>query len=90
MLATYRAGLIRLFGPAHEKWANDTIVAVAQALRYWLLRQFIEMALVGVLTTLAVWRIGPAVPSGPWRDRRIDGVCSGSHTGGDSPLSRWR
>ena len=62
MLATYRAGLMRLFGPAHERWANDTIVAVAQALRYRLLRQFIEMALVGVLMTLAVWRIGLPSP----------------------------
>jgi predicted PurR-regulated permease PerM len=60
--ALYRAGLVRLFGPTHEEWANDTIVTVADALRYWLLGQFIEMALIGALTTLAVWAIGLPSP----------------------------
>jgi predicted PurR-regulated permease PerM len=58
----YRNGLVRLFGPAHEEWANDTLVTVAQALRYWLLGQFVQMALIGVLTTLAVWLIGLPSP----------------------------
>lgn len=58
----YRTGLVRLFGPAQEHWADDTIVAVAQALRYWLLGQFIEMALIGAMTTLAVWLIGLPSP----------------------------
>ena len=60
--ALYRAGVVRLFGPTHEEWANDTIVAVAEGLRYWLLGQFIEMALIGALTTLAVWQIGLPSP----------------------------
>jgi predicted PurR-regulated permease PerM len=60
--ALYRAGLVRLFGPRHEEWANDTIVTVAQALRYWLLGQFVQMALIGVMTTLAVWLIGLPSP----------------------------
>jgi predicted PurR-regulated permease PerM len=60
--ALYRAGVVRLFGPTHEEWANDTIVAVAEGLRYWLLGQFIEMALIGALTTLAVWLIGLPSP----------------------------
>ena len=58
----YRAGLVRLFPPAQEAWADDTIVTVAQALRYWLLGQFVQMALIGVLTTLAVWLIGLPSP----------------------------
>lgn len=58
----YRDGIVRLFGRTHEKWANDTLVAVAEALRYWLLGQFVEMVLVGVLTTLAVWMIGLPSP----------------------------
>ncbi len=60
--AVYRAGVVRLFGPEHEEWANDTIVTVAQALRCWLLGQFLEMVMVGALTTLAVWLIGLPSP----------------------------
>jgi predicted PurR-regulated permease PerM len=60
--ALYRAGLVRLFGPAQEKWADETIVDVARALRYWLLGQFVQMALIGALTTLAAWLIGLPSP----------------------------
>jgi len=60
--ALYRAGVVRLFGPALEKWADETLVDVARALRYWLLGQFVQMALVGALTTLAVWLIGLPSP----------------------------
>jgi len=60
--ALYRAGLVRLFPPAQEEWAHDTVITVAQALRYWLLGQFLEMVMVGALTTLAVWLIGLPSP----------------------------
>jgi len=60
--ALYRAGLVRLFPPAQEEWARDTVITVAQALRYWLLGQFLEMVMVGALTTLAVWLIGLPSP----------------------------
>lgn len=60
--ALYRAGVVRLFGPAREEWANETIVSVAAALRYWLLGQFIQMAMIGVLSALAVWFIGLPSP----------------------------
>ncbi len=58
----YRTGLVRLFPTAQEEWAHDTIVTVAQALRYWLLGQFVQMALIGALTTLAVWLVGLPSP----------------------------
>jgi len=60
--ALYRAGLVRLFGPDREEWADETIVSVAQALRYWLLGQFVQMATIGVLSALAVWLIGLPSP----------------------------
>jgi predicted PurR-regulated permease PerM len=60
--ALYRAGLVRLFPPAQEEWANDLIVTVSLALRYWLLGQFVQMAIIGSLTTLAVWLIGLPSP----------------------------
>jgi len=60
--ALYRGGLVRLFGRAQAKWADETIVDVAQALRYWLLGQFVQMAIIGSLTTLAAWLIGLPSP----------------------------
>lgn len=60
--ALYRAGLVRLFGPDREQWADETIVSMAAALRYWLLGQFLQMAMIGVLSALAVWLIGLPSP----------------------------
>ena len=60
--ALYRAGLVRLFGPRQGRWADETLVNVAGALRYWLIGQFVQMALIGALTTLAVWLIGLPSP----------------------------
>ena len=58
----YRVGLVRLFDPARQAWANETFLSVARALRYWLLGQFVQMALVGSLSALAVWLIGLPSP----------------------------
>jgi predicted PurR-regulated permease PerM len=58
----YRAGLVRLFSPDREEWADETIVSVARALRYWLLGQFVQMAIIGVLSALPVWLIGLPTP----------------------------
>lgn len=57
----YRDGLIWLFPPRAHARAAEIIDGIGEALRLWLLGQLIEMILIGVLSTLAVWIIG--VPS---------------------------
>lgn len=57
----YRSGLIWMFPPSKHGRVAEIIDGIAEALRLWLLGQLIEMILIGVLTTLAVWIIG--VPS---------------------------
>ena len=58
----YRKGLVLLFNPARQGWADETILSVAQALRYWLLGQLLQMAVIGVLSALAAWLIGLPSP----------------------------
>jgi predicted PurR-regulated permease PerM len=58
----YRKGLVLLFNPARQEWADETMLSVARALRYWLLGQFVQMALIGVLSALATWLIGLPSP----------------------------
>jgi predicted PurR-regulated permease PerM len=58
----YRRGLVLLFNPARQQWADETLLSVARALRYWLLGQFAQMALIGVLCALATWLIGLPSP----------------------------
>ena len=58
----YRVGLVRLFAPGRQAWADETFISVARALRYWLLGQFVQMALIGILSALAVWLIGLPSP----------------------------
>ncbi len=57
----YRRGLIWLFPPNKHARAAEIFDGIAAALHLWLLGQLIEMALIGALTTFAVWIIG--VPS---------------------------
>jgi predicted PurR-regulated permease PerM len=57
----YRDGLIWLFPPRAHARAAEIIDGIGEALRLWLVGQLIEMILIGVLATLAVWIIG--VPS---------------------------
>jgi predicted PurR-regulated permease PerM len=57
----YRDGLIQLFPPQDHAYARDRIDAIAGALRLWLIGQLIQMVLIGVLATAAVWALG--VPS---------------------------
>lgn len=54
----YRRGLVLLFRPAQQQWVDDTLLTVARALRYWLLGQFVQMALIGSLCFLAASLIG--------------------------------
>jgi predicted PurR-regulated permease PerM len=57
----YRSGLIRLFPPSKHARAAEIFDGIGEALRLWLLGQLVEMVLIGVLSTFAVWLIG--VPS---------------------------
>ena len=57
----YRNGLVWLFPPRAHEHAARIIDGIGEALRLWLIGQLIEMVLIGVLSTLAVWMIG--VPS---------------------------
>jgi predicted PurR-regulated permease PerM len=58
----YRKGLIWLFPPRHHGRAAEIFDGIAEALRLWLLGQLIEMFVIGLLTTLAVWMIGVPGP----------------------------
>ena len=57
----YRSGLVRLFPRRHHARAAHILDGIAEALRLWLIGQLCQMALIGALSTLAVWLIG--VPS---------------------------
>lgn len=54
----YRAGLIQLFPPHLHEEARATLDNIGKALRLWLLGQFIQMAIIGCLTLLAVGLLG--------------------------------
>lgn len=57
----YRSGLVWLFPPSKHARAGEIFDEIAAALRLWLLGQLVEMVLIGLLSTFAVWIIG--VPS---------------------------
>lgn len=58
----YRSGLARLFTPRLRPDIDQTIRDIAAALRLWLIGQLIQMLVIGVLSTLAVWFIGLPSP----------------------------
>jgi predicted PurR-regulated permease PerM len=55
---TYRAGLIRLFPPAHRDRARRIVEQVGEALLWWLFGKLIAMAAIGGLTYLGLWALG--------------------------------
>jgi predicted PurR-regulated permease PerM len=57
----YRDGVIWLFPPSRHARAAEIYDGIGEALRLWLIGQLVEMALIGALSTFAVWIIG--VPS---------------------------
>lgn len=59
---TYRYGLIQLFPPRHHRQAGRAVDEIGTALRLWLLGQLIQMVLIGIITTVAVWVIGLPSP----------------------------
>lgn len=58
----YRRGLRNLFPLRWRVSADETIDDIGRGLRLWLLGELIQMALVGALSTLAVWLIGLPSP----------------------------
>jgi len=58
----YGEGLSLLFPRPQRGAANETIEYLAGALRLWILGQFMEMGLVGVMVGVAVWLIGLPSP----------------------------
>jgi predicted PurR-regulated permease PerM len=58
----YRKGTAQLFPANRRALVEETIQDIGRALRLWLLGQAIQMCLIGVLTTIAVWAIGLPSP----------------------------
>ncbi len=58
----YRSGAAYLFPGKSRLIAADTIDDIGRALRLWLLGQLIQMLLIGLLSTFAVWLIGLPSP----------------------------
>lgn len=58
----YRQALTMLFPPEQHRKVNDTLDAIAKALRLWILGLLFETLIVGVLAGLAVWSIGLPSP----------------------------
>jgi predicted PurR-regulated permease PerM len=58
----YRSGVIQLFPPEFHARAAETLDTITNALRFWLIGQLMQMLLIGVLSTFAVWLIGLPSP----------------------------
>ncbi|MBK5926441.1 AI-2E family transporter [Rhodobaculum claviforme] len=56
--ALYRGGLVRLVPPARRAMAQDTLSAIAHALRWWFLGQLASMVLLGVTVGLGLLVMG--------------------------------
>ncbi|MGL4413627.1 AI-2E family transporter [Roseinatronobacter monicus] len=56
--ALYRGGALRLVPPAKRGIAEDTLSALAHALRWWFLGQLVSMALLGVSVGLGLFVLG--------------------------------
>ncbi|MFZ0607408.1 MAG: AI-2E family transporter, partial [Xanthobacteraceae bacterium] len=59
---TYRNGLARLFPRQWRGNVDETIEDIGRALHLWLIGVLIQMALIGTLSTGAVWLIGLPSP----------------------------
>lgn len=56
--ALYRVGAVRLIPPDRRSVAEDTLSAIAHALRWWFLGQLASMALLGVSVGLGLFVLG--------------------------------
>lgn len=54
----YRKGLVLLVPKAHRELADEALLDVGQALRQWMVGQFVMMIFIGVLTGLGLWLVG--------------------------------
>ena len=55
---TYRRGLVLLFPPAHRGRIDVMLGEIGRSLRLWMIGQIIQMLIVGLLSTIAVWLLG--------------------------------
>lgn len=55
---TYRRGLVLLFPAGERDRIDRTLEEVGRALRLWMIGQLIQMAVIGALSTIAVWLLG--------------------------------
>lgn len=58
----YRSGLAKLFPHEWRDRVNESIDDIGQGLRLWLIGELLQMIMVGVLSTAAVWSIGLPSP----------------------------
>jgi predicted PurR-regulated permease PerM len=58
----YRHGLIQLVPPRLHRQAERAVAEIGTALRLWLIGQLIQMVVIGIITTFAVWMIGLPSP----------------------------
>jgi len=56
--ALYRRGFVLLLPQTQRPLAEETLSAVARALRWWFLSQLISMLLLGVTVSLGLWVLG--------------------------------
>ncbi|NGM24283.1 AI-2E family transporter [Roseomonas stagni] len=60
--ALYRQGVLKLLPSGQQARAGDAMEASGEALRLWLIAQFISMVIVGVLAGLGTWALGLPSP----------------------------
>ncbi|WP_162300854.1 AI-2E family transporter [Alkalilacustris brevis] len=56
--ALYRGGMVRLVPPAQRAVVEDTLSALAHAIRWWFLGQLVSMALLGVAVGFGLFVLG--------------------------------
>jgi predicted PurR-regulated permease PerM len=44
----YREGFVQFFSNRYQDWTRETLLDLGAALRYWLLGQFVQMAIIGL------------------------------------------
>lgn len=54
----YFMGLIKAFLPQHRMTAHNTLIQCANVVRVWFRAQLIDMAIIGLITTLGLWIVG--------------------------------